>query len=326
MKQKIICFLLINILILTNISLISVNAITIENDVDDGSDINILDSGKNCALFVTGAGTIEWPNSAKIFERVGTNARNMFDSFNYNTWLEIQPDRKTLKDVIENQIPETLGNKKQIFIYIGAHGDIAGGLLIKRTLGLPSFVLAPSIFADWLKNMEINIASQGKSYSYCTIVIESCFSGNHISYLSKENRIIITSTDSSNSAYGSSAGEMYFSDVFFSSLSNGDSYGKAWELADYRIDTDKNIRSQDPRIEDTGNGRSVGTDEPDILPLYDGDTLRPFEKDGIHAKNLKAYRSSKSSVYRKPMILRYQIFRELFPDLFEPRPISHSYT
>lgn len=324
MKQTVICIFLLFILIFTNISIISASNVKTEVNSEDAKDIKVLDSGTNCALFVTGAGTKDWPNSDDIFERVGTNARNMFNSYGYKTWLEIQPSRQSLKDVIEKQIPENLTNGNQIFIYLAAHGDITGTLLIKKILGIASFVLSPITLSNWLENMENNLVSQGKFYSYCTIVIESCFAGNHMRYLSKENRIIITSTDSSHSAYGSKAGEMYFSDAFFEALSNGKTYGIAWEKADRRIDTDINISSQDPRLEDTGNHESVGTDYPDTLPLYDGDPVHPFEKDGQIAKDLKTHTSSKSSVYKKPIIIKYEIFKLLFPKLYEPRPLDYS--
>ena len=312
------------ILISTAISVVGqrIDISQIEEDNDE-SDEPIIKKDKNCALFISGAGTVDWPGSASIFARVATGAKSMFDSYgSYNTWLEIQPRRNEVKNIIENEIPNNLANNKQIFVYIGAHGDLGGSLLM-RWAGILPVSISPYDLRSWFNNMEDSLNSKGKTYSKCTIVIESCYAGQHIDYLSKDNRIVITATDWDSSSYGSKAGEMYFSDAFFEAIGNGNSYGRAWEIADSVIDNNDDIQSQNPRIEDTGNDIPVGTSEPDILPIWDGDIKNPNEKDGTLAKNLKPDPKAKSKAkYSKPLILRYSIFRQLFPKLYEPRPLG----
>lgn len=290
---------------------------------DDDSDNPIIKKDMNCALFIGGAGTVEWPGSSSIFARVATDAKSMFDSYgSYNTWLGLQPRRNTVKNIIENEIPNNLANNKQIFVYIGAHGDIAGSLLM-RWAGIIPVGISPYDLQSWFNTMENNLNSQGKTYSQCIIVIESCYAGQHIDYLSKDNRIVITTTDWDSSSYGSKAGEMYFSDAFFDAIANGNSYGRAWEIADSVIDNNDEIRSQNPQIEDTGNDIPVGTSEPDTLPIWDGDITHPNVKDGTAAKGLKPNPVPKNKAkYSKPLILRCSIFRQLFPKLFEPQPLG----
>jgi len=280
MRKILIIIFVIILIILTTISATGLQITKTESKSTEENIETLGISNKNCALFVSGTWTADWPESDEIFERVATDAKDMFDSYgSYETWLRVEPSKSSIRDVIENQIPEKLGNNKQIFMYFGAHGDSAGTLLIKRVLGVPVGLNAIEL-GNWVDNMQSNLKDKGKSYSYCTIVIESCFSGNHINELSNDNRIVITSTDSDHSAYGSDAGEMYFSDAFFSALSDGNTYGKSWELADKFIDTYEGIEKQDPKIEDTGNKKSVGSDDPDTLPIWDGDTTQKDKKDG----------------------------------------------
>jgi len=324
MKIKtIITFFVIFILCSTAISVSGLKINTTKEKIEEKNEQKIGKSGDNCAFFIAGSGTIDWPSSGAIFERVATNAKNMFDSYgNYKTWIKIKPNRRDVKDVIENQIPNNLGNNKQIFIYIGAHGDIAGSLLMKFSILLLPISVSTYDLSSWINNMESKLSKKGISYSYLTIVIESCYGGQHISSLSKNKRIVITSTDHDSSAYGNDAGEMYFSDTFFGAISNGESYGRAWEVADQKIDNMPSIRVQNPQLEDTGNQKSVGTDDPDILPIWDGDNNYPNAKDGKIAKNYKP--NSKAKVkYKQSTLIKFPILQRLFPDLFKPREIGY---
>ncbi len=101
------------------------------------------------------------------------------------------------------------------------------------------------------------------TYQVCTVVIDSCYSGDFIPSLSANKRIVITSSDGNNLAY---FGIDSFAFPFFNALGNGRSMGKAWEEADAKI-SNGNHPEQNPQIDDDGNGAGHGTTSANTLPL-----------------------------------------------------------
>ena len=132
-----------------------------------------------------------------------------------------------------------------------------------------------SELGDWLDYI---------SYNVCTILISACFSGGFIRDISKENRIIMTTTKIC-PGVGSIWGD--FTSFFFDKLVENVSYGKAWEYAEKKIRSVK-IRDlpsevtllnktkvklgmllQNPQIDDNGDGRSSGRRFiADRLPIW----------------------------------------------------------
>ena len=126
------------------------------------------------------------------------------------------------------------------------------------------------------------------NYSKFTIVIDSCHSGGFINSLSKNNRVIITSTSHLLWSYG--LNESIFSYHFLNKLVENVSYGKAWEYADKQLlnletpdisDTPLILRIfikicisffENPKIDDNGDGKGHGR-------LLHADNL-PIRKDG----------------------------------------------
>ncbi len=166
-----------------------------------------------------------------------------------------------LNDLIVNDIPEKLGDNKQIFIFITCHGGSGGLLYLQRFLGISTLNLK-----DWIEDMEENLKNRDKKYSCLTVLINSCYAGNHIYSLNdpSKKRIVITSTDSNSYCYyNSDTGEEYFTEEFFESLSRGKTYGEAWEDADSLIDNGELPSDQNPKIAD--NFGITGTDNQDTL-------------------------------------------------------------
>ncbi|CAN2041123.1 tripartite motif-containing protein 71 [Candidatus Magnetomoraceae bacterium gMMP-15] len=63
------------------------------------------------------------------------------------------------------------------------------------------------------------------------VIYDACRSGSFVSELSGENRLVITSTDSDESAYFITQGSISFSSYFWTHIFNGEKVGQAYELA-----------------------------------------------------------------------------------------------
>jgi hypothetical protein len=95
---------------------------------------------------------------------------------------------------------------------------------------------------ETISSYEINDWLEDVKYNTLTIVLEGSYSGAFIEDLSAENRIIITSATAGGSAYFHT--NMFdlstflrgkFSYSFLNALKSGNSYGRAWEIADNAI-------------------------------------------------------------------------------------------
>jgi hypothetical protein len=186
---------------------------------------------------------------------------------------------------------------KRLFLYFVDHGKKDEGLL----LNTEGQILTPRKLNEWLDKIEDEVVG----LENIVVVIESCYSGMFIPELSGKNRVIITSTDANNVAYGyKETGLPLFSGPFFDALEAGHSYGEAWEIADEVVDKEEeglerkgistnNLQenreiypqllkewdgrtfsgkeAQNPLIDDNGDGCGSGTSEPDDLNnLEDG--------------------------------------------------------
>lgn len=287
MKRKIIvitafiCFLLISSM---NVSSLNISDAK-ESIKDKKQKIETQNAANNYALTIWGYGGdgILLEHHKAAAERVDGYFSSRGD---YETQILGRPFLWQVSNAIVNDIPNKLGNNKQIFIMITCHGNSGGGLHMQRLIAIN-----PGKLAEWIGDMEENLESLGKTYSCLTIFINTCYAGIHQSFLrnSTKNRIIITSTDSdSHSYYDGYNGEEWFIEEFFDSLENGNSYGRAWEDADALIDDGLHPASQNPKISDDYG--IVGTNEPDTLYLNNRLSLRASPS-GVKekAKNLKNY-------------------------------------
>ena len=212
--------------------------------------------------------------------------------------------RNNIKQTIEELARETT-KKSKCFIYLNGHGGTSGFIQIDEGVFITDKELA-----RWIDKIY--------DYDTLTVTIDCCYAGQFIDDLSKKNRIIITGTDEDSIGYIHNGIGCLFSNAFFSSLLGGQSYGKAWEVADGKIadalqkdgqdlipmlhikdklngdinklflSDDKNIQS--PQIDDNGDKKGHGTNERDTLPLGgDGDlalnTYPGYEHDNSKNRN-----------------------------------------
>lgn len=243
------------------------------------------------AIIVCG-GFLDFPNSLVDGTR---HAYNILKSLGYeddhiyyfqqgNSMVEQGVDGFSNKSKIKFSITNWLANNSdendECFIYFFCHGyHKANGscVLIYETIksGIWTNTTVKPICSKelslWLDQVKCNIIS---------ILIESCKSGDFIDDLSKDNRIIMTSSNKWDFATGPT-NRTSFSNYFFDKIQQGTSIGEAWEYADnkllnykvrdmpeYSDDWCKNIRIkiilrlailfQNPQIDDNGDGKGYG--------------------------------------------------------------------
>jgi len=177
------------------------------------------------------------------------------------------PETKDIKYMITEDIPAKLGDNKQVFIFIAAHGDMNGFMYFNYGQIFPN--VKPDELNTWLGDMEKKC-----NPSKVIVVIESCYSGISAKKLGAQNRIIITSTDSDSSATVQKTDSIgkSFSIAYFDNLFITKNYGLAWKAADNFIDDGTWVNpEQNPQINDNGDKVSSGTAAIDNLPFLSGD-------------------------------------------------------
>ena len=213
---------------------------------------------KNCAVIVCGGINDALQLS---FLLSALHAKRVFKSKGYNVLFFYRPLLITLAFAITLWIPLNLGQEKKVFLYFADHGDEDGGIYLRKYVKL---------YPGYLDDM-IDVIQD--SFSTCTVVIDACYSGKYIMNCAGENRIIMTSTDSSHRCASDGLfSEGIFTKALMDALSLGYTYGKAWEYADYVSDVTygERIPEQNPQLEDSGNGYPVGdTNTANILPIMD---------------------------------------------------------
>lgn len=165
-------------------------------------------------------------------------------------------NKENLKYAITEWLEEKMTANDDVFIYLKDHGTQDGKFIIG---------------ASYIDSCELNKWINQLSYKNCVIFIDCCYSGNFINNLSKQGRIIITSTDKYGESWHSvPAGLGYFPKAFYDKLSEGNiSFGEAWETADNIIDTRYKYKNQNPLIDDNGDGIGSGTSDSDNLNELD---------------------------------------------------------
>ena len=179
------------------------------------------------------------------------------------------PTNDDINNGILEFVKENIGDDDKLFIYIEGHGNV-GYVQLNPFQVLYDYQLA-SVLDDVTPYISV-----------CTVVMDSCHVGSFIDNLAGENRIIITATDSSGYSWGKTDGMSYFSGELFTSIGAGKNLKDAWMDADSFIcDNREELYSQNPQLEDNGNGFSVGTyTNADILPKNDGFTISVSDYEG----------------------------------------------
>ncbi len=180
-------------------------------------------------------------------------------SYGYETFKELGyyddylfylkwPQKSELKYLITETVPKYIkhrvGNQHcDLFIYFIDHGvgtinpasPMKGNFLLN-----PDWEeMTPRELDNWLDEME-----EKSGAGFTIILIESCYSGVFIGKepgegVSGLRRVVMTSTDANNPAWGNTNGYAFFSKPFFDALRDGKTYGEAWEYADSKIDPPK---------------------------------------------------------------------------------------
>ncbi len=248
-------------------------------------DINAL---KSAIIICGGKGPSD--DNTKVFESDANRAYNTFIGLGYydhdikylsnKHYFKNGVDESCTKDNIKNSITNWLKNRcgsdSNYFIYLTDHGNKNSGEI---TINDGKEYLFPTNLQTYLNKVE--------NYNIGTIVIDACYSGKNIEWISNPKRIIMTSTDSETTSLSSRfSSESMFSKNIFETLEKGKSYGEAWEVADEKVDswrwgfwltkflsifgivTDPSL--QNPLIDDDGTLPGHGTSDPDKLPI-DGD-------------------------------------------------------
>jgi hypothetical protein len=130
-----------------------------------------------------------------------------------------------------------------LLLYMFDHGGT-------NAMAIPGGSLFDTQIDGWLDTLE---TSYGLTRTI--IVYEACTAGSFVTPLSQSNRIVITSTDASHSAYASSTWAI-FSEVFWGSIATGDTIGKSFVDAWYNVAKSGHSTSQYPLLDDDHN--SIG--------------------------------------------------------------------
>jgi len=184
-------------------------------------------------IIAGGRGETDWLQP--IFERDGENAYNTFKKLGYSDDSIMYLSRNlslpgvdcsdtliNISKAITEWLVNRINNQSNYCIYIVSHGNKSIGKVTVKD----GYIYALDL-SRWLDKV--------KEYNTGTIVINSCFSGKFIPYLSDPKRIIMTDTDSFNHGFTDFYNSI-FSKAFFDKLSEGASYGKAWIAADKAYD------------------------------------------------------------------------------------------
>ncbi|MHA1463758.1 MAG: C13 family peptidase [Candidatus Heimdallarchaeaceae archaeon] len=175
-----------------------------------------------------------------------------------------------LQYAIETWAPQHVNSTQSLGIALLSHGDINA--------------LAVMV-GDSLKDSDLNsYLNNFESTTGCKriiIVIEACHSGSFIDTLSKDNRIIVTSTATYfNAAFNADRTTGAFSESFWSSIAYCDTIGRAFEAAVNHIrDLGAN---QVPQLDDNHDGVGTTNYPNDYLPTggegYDALKVRIWAK------------------------------------------------
>ncbi|MFX1500360.1 MAG: C13 family peptidase [Promethearchaeota archaeon] len=123
-----------------------------------------------------------------------------------------------IEDAITNWAASRVGPGQALGMYMFDHGGT-------NSMSITGPNLAASSLSSWLDDLE-----SATSCNRMVIIYEACHAGSFIDDISKSNRIVITSTDTTHNAYASEY-FAYFSEEFFSSIVACKTIGECFEDA-----------------------------------------------------------------------------------------------
>ena len=295
MKKKVICITIILMFITIEVSHVSSKSLVlniqdkIEGTIDS---IETAGFGSNCAIIICGGIN---DHHQEEYRRTAEHSRGVLQSYGYimpdNGIYEgilYQPTLDEVRNAISFWLPKNLGfEPKQVFIHIMDHGDKPGVYLNPDNEILDYYFLNTYLASISSKHL-------------VTILIDTCRSGYAIEILSKENRIIMTSTNHLLTMSSLNFDKLPFSEGFFNQIALGKTYGEAWEKADKKVFGIWGLSGGvNPQIDDNGDGKGSGTFLPDkLINLDDGDL----------ASRVKANTDASKITKNKHINLRRNVF------------------
>jgi hypothetical protein len=151
-----------------------------------------------------------------------------------------------------------IGADAPFYLYLMDHGNIEKYCAD----GCANGAITSGDLHDWLNELEATTGNQK-----VTVIIEACHSGSFVdkyptdpitSTISTGNgRVVIVSTGRTNNAYASAQGA-YFSDAFFTAVSEGKSLQASFDQA--KSAAELSAPSQTPWLDDNGDGLSNPAD------------------------------------------------------------------
>ena len=178
-------------------------------------------------------------------ENIDIDHDDVSDSIVNNT----KPTVNDFINIFSSEFVDGLGHETPLFIYMQGHGTSDARF---KVLGYDQFLSASKL------RLALDSLQKNKN---CTviIIIESCYSGNFINYLSSQNypnRVILTSAG--NEVYQTdSSGMISFSNFLFSSLTKGNHLKDAYEYAKYKLSS---LNFPIPQLDDNGDGKFDNND------------------------------------------------------------------
>jgi len=218
-------------------------------------------------------------NAYRAFNRLGysddiiwfmINAENIDINYDGKTDHIVDnplPTVDSIKTAIHTQFADTLNEDTPLIIYLMGHGNKDATF---RVLGSDQIITA----------IELNDAIdtlQSKTQCKVLLILESCYSGNFLSYLKGRNRIVLTSAG--DEEYNTdNTGTVAFSKDLFSKILEGDHLKKAFEYAKTKL---IDLKYSTPQIDDNGDGISDYKDGSNAYQFYIGNKLTWVNKPEI---------------------------------------------
>ncbi|MCE7738056.1 MAG: hypothetical protein GPJ50_01640 [Candidatus Heimdallarchaeota archaeon] len=199
-------------------------------------------------------------------------------------YVNTSSTKVNIQYAIETWAPQHVNSTQSLGIYLLSHGDVnALAIMVEDALW------------DYNLNSYLNNFEATTGCKRIVVVIEGCHSGSFIDSLSKDNRIIVTSTSTNfGAAFNADRTNGAFSESFWSSIASCATIGTAFENAVYHI---RNLGCQQtPWIDD--NHDKSGS------PVYPNDYL-PTGGDGYDALNVR--------IWAKPIVCFPKIEIEMIP-------------
>ncbi|MFX0066350.1 MAG: C13 family peptidase [Candidatus Hermodarchaeota archaeon] len=164
------------------------------------------------------------------------------DTSTSQPYVDAESTLTNIRDAIETWAATRVNSTHTLGIYMLSHGGVG-------TMAIPGTDLTDTDLNTYLDNLE-----ESTGCNRNIIIYEACHSGSFINPVSKDDRIVVTSTDITHSAYvPPSHTWAYFSEAFWSSILACNTIGEAFEDAEANLHAVNLGNSQIPWIDDDHN-------------------------------------------------------------------------